>query len=243
MTNDTILVIGASSELARSTIRLIDKPCTTILAHYHSRGLALNNMKAEIQGRMLSFRADLSKEQEWERLIVSMRDYDPPSKMVLFAAPRAKQRRFKDLSWGEFSDQLAVQVGASQRLIREYLPSMCKQEYGKIIFVLSSVLNGKVPSRMADYVTAKYAYLGLMKCLVAEYSSKGIRINAVSPSMVDTGFLADLPRRAVEFSAEAHPLSRIATPEDVAPLISFLLSPDSDYISGSNIPITGGLDF
>lgn len=58
--------------------------------------------------------------------------------------------------------------------------------------------------------------------------------------MVDTQFLRDIPAKAVEMAAASHPLGRDRTPSDVVPLIDYLLSPESDYRSGVNIPAAGG---
>ena len=85
--------------------------------------------------------------------------------------------------------------------------------------------------------------LGLMKSLAAEYGDKNININAVSPSMIETKFLSEIHEKVIEMSAEMNPLKRNATTKDIVPIIKFLLSKESDYITGANIPITGGSAF
>jgi 3-oxoacyl-[acyl-carrier protein] reductase len=89
-------------------------------------------------------------------------------------------------------------------------------------------------------VVAKYALLGYMKCLVKEFSSKSIKINAVSPSMINTKFINHVPDVARELTREGHPLKRLASVDDVFCVIKFLLSDSSSYLTGSNIPIAGG---
>jgi 3-oxoacyl-[acyl-carrier protein] reductase len=58
--------------------------------------------------------------------------------------------------------------------------------------------------------------------------------------MIETGFLNNIPDKIVQFAAQQHPLKRNAVPTDIAPTVKFLLSNDSDYMTGINIPITGG---
>jgi 3-oxoacyl-[acyl-carrier protein] reductase len=82
-----------------------------------------------------------------------------------------------------------------------------------------------------------------MKSLASEYSERNIQINAVSPSMVETSFLENIPGKLIELASEAHPLKRNAVPHDIAPLIKYLLSDESNYITGINIPICGGVVF
>ena len=75
------------------------------------------------------------------------------------------------------------------------------------------------------------------------FVDKNIQINAISPSMVDTKFLENINEKIVEISAYNHPLKRNATVEDITPTIKFLISNESDYMNGINIPITGGSIF
>jgi 3-oxoacyl-[acyl-carrier protein] reductase len=118
---------------------------------------------------------------------------------------------------------------------------MVAAKKGKIIFMLSSSTLGVPPTSMAHYITAKYALFGLMKALAAEYAGKHIFINAVSPSMIETETLSEVHEKILEYAASQHPLKRNATPQDIAPVIKFLLSDDANYINGINIPITGGI--
>ncbi|MDP3083015.1 MAG: SDR family oxidoreductase, partial [Rubrivivax sp.] len=62
-----------------------------------------------------------------------------------------------------------------------------------------------------------------------------------SPSMIETPFLADIPGKIVEINADNHPQKRNGLPTDVAPVLRFLLSPESDFMTGVNVPVTGGL--
>ena len=133
-----------------------------------------------------------------------------------------------------------IELRSIVMVLSKFLPLMAKDGVGKIVFVLSSVCSGVLPKALAHYTTTKYALLGLMKALAAEYADKHVSINAVSPSMTDTAFLSELPAKLVELSAAAHPLKRNASTKDIAPVIKFLLSPAADYICGANIPVTGG---
>ncbi len=120
---------------------------------------------------------------------------------------------------------------------------MAQKKKGKIVFVLSSCTFNIPPGALSHYVTAKFALLGLARSLAAEYGPKHININSVSPSMVETAFLQNIPERMVEIAAAQSPWQRNATPQDVAGVIRFLLSSDADYITGANIPVSGGTAF
>jgi 3-oxoacyl-[acyl-carrier protein] reductase len=90
------------------------------------------------------------------------------------------------------------------------------------------------------YTVIKHAQLGLMRALASEYADTGLCVNAVSPGMVDTQFLDNVPELVKEMSASASPRRRNAKPDEVVDAIEFLLSPKASYITGIEIPVTGG---
>jgi 3-oxoacyl-[acyl-carrier protein] reductase len=93
------------------------------------------------------------------------------------------------------------------------------------------------PKYQTAYTTVKYALLGLMKSLATEYASKGITINGVSPDMIQTKFLSNLPGLIIEQYAESRPQKQILKVDDVIPTFAFLLSDGADNINGMNIGI------
>ena len=118
---------------------------------------------------------------------------------------------------------------------------MKKNKYGKIVTILSSAVSGSTPGSMSSYVTTKYALYGFLKSLSVELSKFKININTISPGMMDTQFISDIPRKIFEINDEKIPFGRSVNVHDIVPLINFLLSNDSDFISGVDIPVTGGL--
>ncbi len=115
-----------------------------------------------------------------------------------------------------------------------------RERGGSIVNVLTSVTLGMPPAKLATYVTSKYALLGLTRSMAVEFIRYGVRVNAVSPGMTRTAFNADLPERFVEQVETGLPMGRLATPQEVAGVIRFLLSAEASYVNGANIPVTGG---
>jgi NAD(P)-dependent dehydrogenase (short-subunit alcohol dehydrogenase family) len=91
----------------------------------------------------------------------------------------------------------------------------------------------------APYSAAKAAVLCLTKTLAAEFASKGIRCNAVAPGIVDTAFLDGVP--GIRDRGSSIPLGRIGRPEEVASVVSFLLSDAASYLTGEIVDVNGGL--
>ena len=244
MSENHILIIGASSAIGCEIIRRIADESTVILAHYHTGRERLEALQSEVHGLIVPIRGDLSSEEGVNVLIETVAFHcHAPRKIVFLAAPRLTMVRFKDLSWQDFRHHSEMQLRTAVMLLGRFLPKMANSGYGRVVFMLSSVTIGVPPATMAHYVTAKHALLGLMRALASEYAAKRITVNAVSPSMVETDFLLDIPEKIVELAAQQHPLKRNAIPADLASVVKMLLSDEAGYLTGANIPITGGIQF
>jgi 3-oxoacyl-[acyl-carrier protein] reductase len=79
-----------------------------------------------------------------------------------------------------------------------------------------------------------------MRALASEYAGTGVSVNAISPGMVETRFLDNVPDVAKQMAAAANPRGRNATPDDVVGAMMFLLSSKVNYITGIELPVTGG---
>jgi 3-oxoacyl-[acyl-carrier protein] reductase len=242
-----LLFVGGSSEIAVAAMRRLDQPGVVLLAHCHQSGARLETLASQLQhARLVVIPADLATPVGIAALLeeVGLRLHEVGCEaldgIVLAAGPPLTMDPFPKKAWSAFAAHLDVQVRAPAMLLSQLLPPMARKRRGRVVFVVSSCTLGTAPAGMADYVTAKHAQLGLMRALAAEYAAKNLQINAISPSMVETPFLRDLPRIVVEMTAAKHPLQRNATAEEVAPMLCFLLSEDAGYIHGTNIPITGG---
>lgn len=163
-----------------------------------------------------------------------------PSHIVHISAQRTINQRFHKTEWNEYEKAMETALRSVIMILNCFLPYMKKEKYGKILFMLTSYTLNNPPKHQAAYVVTKYALLGLMKSLSVEYADKGIMVNGVSPDMIETKFLKDIPDLVIRQNAERSPLKRNLTIEDVVPTFDFLLSDAADTITGQNIGITGG---
>jgi 3-oxoacyl-[acyl-carrier protein] reductase len=124
--------------------------------------------------------------------------------------------------------------------IRHVLPAMISRKSGCIITVGS--MWGEVgASCEAAYSAAKAGVIGLTKALAKEVGPSGIRVNCISPGMIDTDMNASVSEDAVDMIVDETPLCRTGAPSDVARAMLFLASDDASFITGQVISVNGGL--
>ena len=238
--SNIVFIIGASSDIGLDLIKKIDEECI-ILAHYHSNKDELVQLSKEIKNTLVPLQADLSNEDDINALIQKIQtEYGTPNKIIQLAASRVENIRFKEVKWSDFEKDMNITLKSSVMFLTAFLPQLAREKRGKVVIMLSSYVLGVPPKALAHYTTIKYALLGLVKSLASEYDNKNIQINAISPSMIDTKFLDNINEKFVELNAYNHPLKRNAIVQDITPAIKMLISKESDYMNGINIPITGG---
>ena len=236
------LLLGASSELCGAFLRCHHwQEDDEIIAQYFRRKDALAEMQAKIPARMELRQADFNDGDSTKNFANALEnDAFVPTHILHVPAVPIENLRFTECPWEKAAAQINVQCRSLWIVLQAVIKKMAKAKRGKIILGLSSCSIDVPPKFLSTYVTAKYALLGLGKALAAEYAGRGLQVNMVSPSMMDTKFLENVYGGVVEQSAKNNPQQRNATPEDVASLIEYLFSEANTFITGANIPVTGG---
>src|ERR1700682_1822132 len=223
MSAEAILITGASSDLATELICSLMKSShpPRVLAHFHQGVGRIDELKAKFASLICPLQANLASAPEVEHLVDQVRsEVGFPGKIVCFAGLKLRLERFPEANLVRFASDFSVQVCALIQLLQEFLPAMARSETRtKVVFILSSVTLGVPPKFMSLYTVVKHAQLGLLRALAAEYAGTSVNINAVSPYMVETQFLSEIPEKAKELAAAQSPSRRLVTPHEVVEVI------------------------
>ena len=249
MSHNCVLVTGASSDIGVDLVhRLAVDGARRILCHYHSGEARVSQLQQELGPVIVPLKADLSSALAVESLLELLRREEvTPTAFVHLPASKLTYERFRKVDLALLERDWQIQVTSLMKILQAILPRHKPrdgvQQRVSVVLVLSSVTLGIPPKYLSAYTVVKYAQLGLMRALAAEYAEYGVSVNAVSPSMVDTQLLSEVPRHLVEMSATQHPMGRNGSVPEVTAAIAYLLSPSAAFVSGANIPVTGGSAF
>lgn len=240
--NKVLLVTGGSSSVGLGLIVEVEKEYNTIWVHYNNSADRVNELKGRFGDKIKPVKADFSKEEDVINLIDTISDSkEIPDHIVHLAAIKSENKKFHKFNWNEYQDMIDTSLKPAVLILKKFLPFMSKNNYGKVVFMLSSFVNGATPKYQSPYIVSKYALYGLMRNLAAEYIEKGINVNAVSPDMMETEFIDNIPDIIKAQNVENSPIKRNLMVEDVIPTFKYLLSDGADTVYGQNIIIMGKL--
>lgn len=236
------LVTGASRGIGRATARLLAVNGANVCINYRKSEGAAISLRDEIRaagGRCDAVRADVRDRGEVAALLQRAAPGDRLDILVNNAGPKIVTGEFHRLSWEDMASAYAEIVGSVFAVTQASLPYL-KNASGTIINVLSTAALGRTSYHWLPYVSAKSALHALSKNLAQELGPQGVRVNMVSPSMVETDLMAGSPERVRQTIVSRTPLRRLATVDDVAGAILMLASPYAGFITGENLLVSGG---
>lgn len=237
------IVTGASRGIGKAIALKLASLGANIVINYRSsekEALEVENEIKEMGVQAVCIKADISKLDEVENLIKSAKEKFGSIDIIVNNAGITKDNLILRMKEKDFDDVIDVNLKGVFNCLKSITPIMVKQKKGKIINI-SSVVGISGNTGQVNYAASKAGIIGMTKSLAKEIGSRGINVNAVAPGFIDTEMTESLGDKIKEEAKKNIPLKRFGTVEDVANIVAFLASDESDYITGQVIHVDGGM--
>ncbi len=230
--------LGVAHELAGNghLVAILDRngPGADIAAHE----LRTSGAKA------IAVEVDVAERGSVDRAFGKIRNDLGPVEILITSAGIESFDAIADITAEKWDRIIAVNLTGTFACVQAALPDMLAAGWGRIVTISSSSAQSGAPN-MAHYAASKGGVIALTKTLAVELARKGINVNTIPPSLVDTPMArqaeADGDFPGVEVVGPLVPLGRAGTPADIAAACSFLCSEGGSYITGQIIGVNGGM--
>jgi 2-hydroxycyclohexanecarboxyl-CoA dehydrogenase len=193
-------------------------------------------------GRAIGLEVDVTDRPRIEGAVAEVAERFGPPLILVNNAGRPSFVRFLDITLDHWHERIDVNLTGTFHCCQVVLPHMLEAGWGRIVNISSSSTHSGTP-RMAAYVAAKSAVVGLTKCLALEFGPKGVTVNTIPPGFIDTPMTRDAEAAGnldMEVATKMTPVRRPGQPEDIAAACSFLCREEAGYITGQTIGVNGG---
>ena len=195
-------------------------------------------------GRVVAYEVDVVDRQAIDAAVAATREELGPATILVNNAGISPFKKFREITREELEQVFAVNVYGTFDCCQAVLGDMVTAGWGRIVNIASSsAQTGSV--LQAHYSASKGAVIAFTRSLARELGSKGITVNAVPPSFIDTpslqqaeesGFLGS----GVEVLLQSMPIRRVGQPEDIAAAVAYLCRDDASFVTGQVLGVNGG---
>jgi NAD(P)-dependent dehydrogenase (short-subunit alcohol dehydrogenase family) len=241
--NGAVIVTGASRGIGAAIAEKLAGEGYGVIVNYAADADGAEAVVSAIRargGRAEAVRADVASEDDVAALFGRARQMGPLSALVNNAGTLGEKARIDQREADELTRLMRVNVVGPMLCAKHAVQAMSTAHGGKggCIVNIASIaakahagLPGTVP-----YAATKGAMVTFARGLSSEVAAEGIRVNSVSPGVIDT----DMVYPQAQELAEHSPLGRMGRPQEIADAVSWLVSPEASFVTGSDITISGG---
>ena len=238
------IVTGSGSGLGRLLAhRFAAEGAAVVIADVDTQGArTVANEISDAGGRSLAKRTDVTNESGVEAMAEAAREAFGPVDILVNNAAKATDADFLEISEEAWDEDVSIALKGSFLCCRAVLPDMKEKRSGTILNISS--VNALAYYGNEAYSAAKAGILSLTRSLAVRYGPFGVRANAIAPGTLRTPAWDERQQKdphIFERVAAWYPLGRVGNPEDVVGAALFLASDEASWITGTVLPVDGGL--
>src|SRR5258705_4640267 len=240
------VVTGASSGIGRATAAALAANGARVVINFHRNEAGAEAGRAEIVndgGSAIVIQADVTRASEVESLVEqTIAEFGPIDILVNNAGSLVERLKILELTEERWDEVIDLNLKSAFLCCKSVAGSMMERQAGAIINVSSIAGRNGGALGSIHYSTAKGGLITFTKGLAKELGPFGVRVNAISPGVIDTPYHEQFSSpEMMKTYAGMIPLGRIGTPPEVANVICFLASDAASYLAGETIEINGGM--
>ena len=239
----TVLVTGGSRGIGRSIVTMLARHGLNVAFTYNSNEAKADELIESLKSEDVSIRKyklNIEEEEAIFPVVCAIEDDFGSIDYLVNNAGIIRDNYMLMMDTEDWTKVLSTDLTGAFLLTKEVLPAMLGKK-GSAIVNITSIAGLVGVAGQTNYCAAKAGLIGLTRALAKEVAAKGIRVNAVAPGYVQTDMISDVDVNNNSDALEKIPLRRVASPEEIASVVLFLLSDGASYITGTTIEVDGGL--
>ena len=237
------LVTGATRGIGKQIAITLAKQGYNIALNYRRENEELENTKKEIEEigvQVLAVKGDVANFEDCELFVKQTIERFGQIDVLVNNAGITKDMLLMRMKKEDFEQVIDTNLVGTFNVTKNVVSYMMKARSGRIINI-SSVVGISGNAGQTNYSASKAGIIGFTKSLAKEIASRNILVNAVAPGFIETNMTDVLKDEIKQEIAKNIPLKRMGTAKDVANLVNFLVSENSNYITGQVINVDGGM--
>ncbi len=244
MSNKTALVTGGTGGLGTAICKaLADRGDRVIACYIPSDEETARAWQDQLKDEGYDIQiiaGDVSSFADTQRMIREIEANYGWVDILVNCAGITRDKTLRKMDEKDWEDVVSVNLGSVFNVTRQVIDGMIERGFGRIVNI-SSVNGQRGQFGQTNYSAAKAGMHGFTMALAQEAARKGVTVNSVSPGYIATSMTAAIPEEIRNQIVAGIPVGRMGDPEDIAHTIAFLTDEKSDYITGANIPVNGGM--
>ncbi|MBV1776690.1 beta-ketoacyl-ACP reductase [Burkholderiaceae bacterium DAT-1] len=236
------IITGAASGIGKATaLRFAREGSKVVVCDLNPAGI--DAVVSEIiagGGEAIGIVVNVTDKQHLAEMVATVKAKWSRIDVLVNNAGIVADAQFTKMTDDQFDRVIDINLKGVYNCAKAVVDTMVEQGEG-VILNASSVVGLYGNFGQTNYAAAKFGVIGFTKTWAKELGRKGIRSNAVCPGFVATPILASMPEKVIEAMQDKVPMKRLAQPEEIASVYTFLASADASYINGAVISVDGGL--
>ena len=202
--------------------------------------VAITHRSGKAPDGLFGVTADVTDPESLDAAFAAVEEAHGPVEVLVANAGITRDTLLLRMSDEDFEDVIATNLTGSFRVAKRASKGMLRLKRGRLIFI-SSVVGLTGSAGQTNYAASKAGLVGFARSTARELGSRGITANVVAPGFVETDMTDALSDERKQQILSQVPLGRLASPQEVAGVVTFLASDAAAYITGAVIPVDGGL--